>query len=101
MKQEGCAVDIDLLLNELHTKRKWLDTVIAGLESAIQSPDHRLIESLGAAYSNGHDGRPKVDLHSRQQAKLSRLASQIQRHTVRRQSEHLTNDAGAKADAAS
>ena len=57
MKKEGCAVvDIDLLLNELHTKRKWLDTVIAGLESAIQSSDNRLIESLGAAYSNGHSG---------------------------------------------
>ena len=101
MKKEGCTVDIDLLLNELHTKRKWLDTVIAGLESAIQSPDHRLIESLGAAYSNGRNGRPKVDLRSRQQAKLSRLASQIQRHTARRQSERPANTASAEANAAS
>ena len=101
MKKEGCAVvDIDLLLNELHTKRRWLDTVIAGLESAIQSPDHRLIESLSAAYSNGYMGQPKVDLRSRQQAKLSRLASRIRRHTVRRQSAHPTNNAGTEADAA-
>ncbi len=100
MKKEGRAVDIDLLLNELHAKRKWLDTVIAGLEAAIQSPDHRLIESLSAAYSNGDNGRPKVDLRSRQQAKLSRIASQIRRHTVRRQSEHPTNNVGAEADAA-
>ena len=100
MKKEGCTVDIDVLLNELHTKRKWLDTVIAGLESAIQSPDHRLIESLGAAYSNRDNGQPKVDLRSRQQAKLSRIASQIQRHTVRRQSAHPTSYAGAEADAA-
>ena len=100
MKNEGCAVDIDLLLNELHAKRKWLDTVIAGLESAIESPDHRLIENLSAAYSNGHNGRPKVDLRSRQQAKLSRLASKVQRHTVRRQSAHSTNNAGVEADAA-
>ena len=100
MKMEGRAVDIDLLLNELHTKRKWLDTVIAGLESAIKSPDHRLIESLSAVYSHGHNGCPKVDLRSRHQAKLSRLASSVRRHTARRQSAHPTSYAGAEADAA-
>ena len=101
MKKEGCTVDIDLLLNELHAKRKWLDTVIAGLESAIQSPHHRLIESLSAEYSNGRNGRPKVDLRSRQLAKLLRLASKVQRQTARRQSERPANNASAETSAAS
>ena len=99
MKNGGA--DMHVLLNELHAKRKWLDTVIAGLESAIQSPDHRLIESLSAAYSNGTRGRPKVDLRSRQQAKLSRLASKVQRHTARKQSERPANTASAEPSAAS
>ena len=100
MNNNGSSVNIDLLLNELHAKRKWLDTVIAGLESAIQSPDHRLIESLSAAYSSRHNGRPKVDLRSRQQLKLSRLAAKVQRHTARRQSDRPTNTASAETSAA-
>ena len=100
MKKEESSVKIDLLLNELHAKRKWLDTVIAGLESAIQSPDHRLIESLSAAYSSSQNGRPKVDLRSRQQAKLSRLASKVQRHIVRRQPGQAHNTATAETNAA-
>jgi hypothetical protein len=95
MTKEESAINIDLVLNELHAKRKWLDTVIAGLESAIQSPDHRLIESLGAAYSNGDSGRPKVDLRSTQQAKLSRLASRVQQQATRKQSERPSNSANA------
>ena len=100
MNKNGSSINIDLLLNELHTKRKWLDTVIAGLESAIQSPDHRLIESLSAAYSSRHKGGPKVDLRSRQQAKLSRLASKVQRHTARRQPGQAHNTATAETNAA-
>ena len=100
MKKEGSAVNIDLLLNELHAKRNWLDTVIAGLESAIRSPDHRLIESLSTAYSNGARGRPKVDLRPRQQANLSRLASKVQRHANRRQIERPESNAGAETAAA-
>ena len=100
MNNNGSSVNIDLLLNELHAKRKWLDTVIAGLESAIQSPDHRLIESLSAAYSSRHNEGPKVDLRSRQQAKLSRLASKVQRHTVRRQSGRPANTASVETSAA-
>lgn len=91
MKTQEGTINIDLVLNELHAKRKWLDTVIAGLESAIQSPDHRLIESLSATYPHDGKRRPKVDLRSRQQASLSRLASRVQRHTARKQSQ-LSDD---------
>ena len=93
MTKEESAINIDLVLNELHAKRKWLDTVIAGLESALRSPDLRLIESLSATYSNGDSGRPRVDLRSRQQVKLSRLASEVRRHSARKGSEHLTSTA--------
>ena len=77
-------VDLDRVLDELHAKKRWLDRVIEGLEKAIQSPDHQLLESIANAFANGNQSRPKVDFARPQRARLTRLASEVQRSGGRR-----------------
>ena len=77
-------VDLDRVLEELHAKKRWLDTVIEALERAIESPDHQLLESMANAFANGDQSRPKVDLASPQRARLTRLATEVQRSGARR-----------------
>jgi hypothetical protein len=71
------------LLKELLEKKRWLDTVIEGLEKAVNSPGHQLIEITDRVFTELANGRPKVDLGLRQQKKLARLAGQVggKRHT--------------------
>ena len=77
-------VDLDRVLDELHAKKRWLDTVIEGLERAMESPDHQLLESIVNAFANGDQSRPKVDLGPPQRARLTRLATEVQRSGARR-----------------
>ena len=77
-------VDLDRVLEELHAKKRWLDTVIEALERAIESPDHQLLESIVNAFANGDQSRPKVDLGPPQRARLTRLATEVQRSGARR-----------------
>ncbi len=77
-------VDLDRVLDELHAKKRWLDTVIEALERAIESPDHQLLESIVNAFANGDQSRPKVDLGPPQRARLTRLATEVQRSGARR-----------------
>ena len=77
-------VDLDRVLDELHAKKRWLDTVIEALERAIESPDHQLLESIVNALANGDQSRPKVDLGPPQRARLTRLATEVQRSGARR-----------------
>jgi hypothetical protein len=35
---------VETLLKELHEKKRWLDVMISGLEAAVESPEHKLIE---------------------------------------------------------
>ena len=77
-------VDLDRVLAELHAKKRWLDTVIEALERAIESPDHQLLESIVNAFANGDQSRPKVDLGPPQRARLTRLATEVQRSGARR-----------------
>ena len=72
-------VDLDRLLAELHAKKRWLDTVIEGLEKAVQSPGHQLLEFIANVFGNGNRPGPKVDLGPPQRAKLTRLATEVQR----------------------
>ncbi len=84
MPKPNRHVDLDRVLDELHAKKRWLDTVIEALEKAIQSPDHQLLESMANAFANGNQSGPKVDLASPQRARLTRLASEVQRSGARR-----------------
>ena len=77
-------MDLDRVLAELHAKKRWLDTVIEALERAIESPDHQLLESIVNAFANGDQSRPKVDLGPPQRARLTRLATEVQRSGARR-----------------
>ena len=77
-------VDLDRVLDELHAKKRWLDTVIEALERSIESPDHQLLESIVNAFANGDQSRPKVDLGPPQRARLTRLATEVQRSCARR-----------------
>jgi hypothetical protein len=80
------SLDIDRLLGDLHRKKRWLDTVIDGLEQAIQSPEVRLIEAVQAAFDDGPPFR--VDLAEHDGLLLRTLASQVARRgpTVERRS---------------
>jgi len=76
MQRNGETVDIDVLLGELYEKKRWLDTVISGLETALDSPDHKFLESVKELFA-GADGTPKVDLKKQKQARLAKLAGQV------------------------
>jgi hypothetical protein len=76
--------NVNLLLKELHEKKRWLDVLIAGLEAAEISPHHQLIESAERIFERLNGDRPKVDLRPQQQRILADLASQIGRRRSRR-----------------
>jgi hypothetical protein len=59
----------------LHRKKCWLDTVIQGLEQAIQSPEIRLIDAVEAAFKDGQT--PRVDILAHQGSLLRALAAKV------------------------
>jgi hypothetical protein len=75
---------VNRLLRELHEKKRWLDTMIDGLEAAAGSPHHRLIERAGEIFDHLNGGRPKVDLRRPQLRILADLAGQVGRRRARR-----------------
>lgn len=76
--------NMNRLLRELHEKKRWLDTMIEGLEAAAGSPHHQLIEKAGRIFEHLNGARPKVDLRRPQQEVLAGLASQVGRRRPRR-----------------
>lgn len=68
---------LDRLLDQLYAKKSWLDAVIDGLEAAVRSPDHRLIESVLRTFGDSRKAKPKVDVQAQQKARLARLAVQV------------------------
>lgn len=85
-RTQGVADDANVhrLLRELHEKKRWLDTVIDGLEAAAGSPDHQLIARASTMFEHLNGSRPKVDLGPRQQQILAALASQVGRRRAKR-----------------
>lgn len=71
------SLDIDRLLSDLHSKKRWLDTVIEGLEQAMQSPEIRLIDAVQEAFPD--ESIPRVDLPTDQGSLLRALASRVPR----------------------
>jgi hypothetical protein len=67
--------NINHLLKELHSKKKWLDTMIAGLEAAVDSPHIKLVEAADRALSSSPNGGPKVDLGPGEAQELAELAA--------------------------
>lgn len=71
------SFDIERLLGELHRKKRWLDTVIEGLEQSSQSPELRFVEAVEAVFGDGQT--PWVDLPADSKTLLRVLALQIPR----------------------
>jgi len=71
------SLDIDRLLGDLYRKKRWLDTVIEGLEQAMQSPEIRLIDAVQAAFHD--ESTPRVDLPTDEGSRLRALASKVPR----------------------
>jgi hypothetical protein len=70
-------VNLGPLVEELYARRKWLDRVIASLESAIESPDYRLIAALTEASERGEKGGPAIDLSQIQKTRIQKLAADV------------------------
>lgn len=88
------SLDIERLLGDLHRKKLWLDTVIEGLEQAIQSPENRLIEAVQAAFDEGQT--PRVDLAEHEGSLLRALASKIPRRIPAMEKRSSSADAPQK-----
>ena len=91
---DGDGANLDRLLNELHAKKRWLDEVISGLEKALRSPDMQFVTLIAKTFGEESSSRPKVDLMSRHQRKLARLASRV---TSSRESGQHDSAGGAEA----
>jgi hypothetical protein len=76
--------NVNRLLRELHEKKRWLDTMIEGLEAAAGSPHHQLIERAGEIFEHLNGTRPKVDLKRPQLRILADLAGQVGRRRAKR-----------------
>jgi hypothetical protein len=86
--RESNDAHMNRLLRELHEKKRWLDTMIEGLEAAAGSPHHQLIEKAGQIFEHLNGSRPKVDLRRTEQEILAGLASQVGRRRPRRAARH-------------
>ncbi len=68
---------VERLLEELHAKKRWLDHMIAGLEAAADSPQHRLIAQAAETFQEAGAASPKVDLIQSKRSELQRLAQRV------------------------
>ena len=68
---------VERLLEELHAKKLWLDEMIAGLEAAADSPQHRLIAQAAETFEKAGQRQPKVDLIQSKRAELQTLAQRV------------------------
>ena len=63
MPSAADPVKLGQLVEDLYAKKRWLDRVIASLESAVASPDYRLITALTDAFER--DGKRAAELAER------------------------------------
>lgn len=68
---------MEQLLEELHQKKAWLDQMIAGLEAAADSPQHRLIAQASETFEQAGPRQPKVDIGSSKRGELEKLAQRV------------------------
>lgn len=70
--------NVDHLLAELHEKKKWLDMMIESLETAKDSPQHRLIDLAAKTFEESSATSPRVDLQKTSKQELAALAKKVQ-----------------------
>jgi phage terminase small subunit len=77
MEVSGVGKSVNALLKELHEKKRWLDMMISGLEAAVESPEHRLIELAKETFEERQEASPRVDLERDGKAALATLARTV------------------------
>jgi hypothetical protein len=77
MEQSGVDARVETLLLELHEKKRWLDTMIDGLEAALASPEHQLIALAEEIFEGDAAAAPRVDLQREGRAALTVLARSV------------------------
>jgi hypothetical protein len=77
MELDKVGAGVESLLRELHEKKEWLDTMIEGLEAALDSPEHRLIELAEQTFEASRREAPRVDLELDGKSALATLARRV------------------------
>ena len=83
MQSAADPVRLYQLIEELHARKKWLDRVIASLETAVESPDYRLIAALTEVFERDETSADKIDLREFQHSRIEKLAAGV---TLRKRS---------------
>jgi type II secretory pathway component HofQ len=92
MPSTADPVKLGQLVEDLYAKKKWLDRVITSLESAIDSPDYRLIAALTDAFERAEKGAEKIDFQQLQHGRIEKLAADVSR---RKNGQEAAHDAAA------
>jgi hypothetical protein len=61
MESDEIGEGVEALLGELHEQKRWLDMMIKGLEAALESPEHQLIELVERTFAEDEMEAPTVD----------------------------------------
>ena len=77
MEVNGIGESVDSLLEELHEKKLWLDMMIKGLEAALDSPEHRLIQLAERTFEEHREEGARVDLEQQGKLALTTLARSV------------------------
>jgi hypothetical protein len=77
MEADGIGESVEGLLQELHEKKQWLDMMIEGLEAALESPEHRLIQLVEQTFEESQAEAPCVDLEQGGRSALATLARRV------------------------
>ena len=77
MERSQVTESVEILLQELYEKKRWLDMMIGGLEAAVSSPEHRLIESVEKVFNGGSRMASRADLQRERRAALAMLARTV------------------------
>ena len=97
MNQFTTGGNVEHLLEELHSKKKWLDVMIEGLEAAVDSPQHKLIEMAAKTLDQPRRRSPKVDYQEAQNGELIALARRVGGGSSRRRRGRRAKQAAAAA----
>ncbi len=77
MQRQQVTESVEVLLADLHEKKRWLDMMIGGLEAAVSSPEHQLITSVEKAFESPSRSRGSAELLSDRKTGLATLAQSV------------------------
>ena len=77
MESDEIGEGVEALLEDLHEKKRWLDMMIKGLEAALESPEHQLIELVERTFAEDEMESPRVDMDYSGKSALASLARSV------------------------